>query len=201
MLMFWTVQIALLICILILFYLLSWFWPPDSPWAPWWTTNKEVARVMCRLVKMKKGDVMYDLGSGEGDALIVAAKEFGATGIGIEIDPLRVWQSNFKIKQSKLQDKILIIKKNFFQVDLSNATVVFAYLVPKALKNLKNKFLTELKPGARVVCYRYTIDYLPLIAEDKEQKIYIYEIPKKSNKKIVVSSKGKQKRVNKKRDL
>jgi predicted RNA methylase len=194
MLLFWIIQIVLLVVILFLFYLLSWFWPPDSPWAPWWTTNKEVARRMCRLVKMKKGDVMYDLGSGEGDALLVAAKEFGATGVGIEIDPLRVWQSNFKIKQAKLQDKVTILKKNFFEVDFSDATVVFAYLVPKALKNLKKKFLTELKPGTRIVCYRYTIDYLHLIAEDKEQKVYIYEIARKSSKKIVVSSKAKSKK-------
>ena len=176
---FWIVQIALLVNVAILLYLLSWFWPPDSPWAPWWTTNKVMARCMCRMIKMKKGDVVYDLGSGEGTALIVAAKEFGVTGVGIEIDALRVWQSKWLINHEKLQDKLTIIKSNFFQVDLAEATVVFAYLVPKALKNLKKKFLTELKPGARIVCYRYTLDYLPLVLEDKEKKIYIYEVPKK----------------------
>ena len=149
---------------------------------------------MCKMAKVKKGDVMYDLGSGEGSALIVAAQEFGASGIGIEIDPLRVWQSKFRIKQAKLDKRVLILKENFFKVDFSEATVVFAYLVPKALRNLKKKFLEELKPGTRIVCYRYTIDYLPLITEDKEERIYIYEVPKKGLKSISKAKSNRKKK-------
>lgn len=89
MFLWWTINIFLLIIIGFLFLLLSMFWPPDSPWAPWWRTNKKTARAMCRLAKIDKEDIVYDLGSGTGTALGVAAKEFGASGVGIEIDPLR----------------------------------------------------------------------------------------------------------------
>src|SRR5882724_9615513 len=117
---FFVVQTILLIIIIILFYLLSWFWPPDSPWAPWWTTNKKVARIMCKLVKIKKSDVIYDLGSGEGTALVVAVKEFGAQkGVGIEIDPLRVMLSKRYVKRAGQEKKIEVLKQNFFDVDIS----------------------------------------------------------------------------------
>ncbi len=84
--------IALLIgfILILLIILLSMVWPPDSPWSPWWRTSKRIARIQCKLAKVGKNDIIYDLGSGEGTALIVAAKEFGAKGIGVEIDPSRV---------------------------------------------------------------------------------------------------------------
>lgn len=175
MFLWWTINIFLLIIIGFLFLLLSMFWPPDSPWAPWWRTNKKTARAMCRLAKIDKEDIVYDLGSGTGTALGVAAKEFGASGVGIEIDPLRFIISILMIYIIKVQDRIIIKKKNFFSEDLSSATVVFAYLVPKALERLKPKLLRELKPGTLMVSFRYKIS-LPLVAYDKINDIYLYKI-------------------------
>ena len=172
---FLIINIVLLAIILFLFLLLSMFWPPDSPWAPWWRTNKKVARAMCRLAKVSKKDVVCDLGSGDGTALIVAAKEFGANGVGIEIDPLRFFISSMLLRINRLSDKIKIIKKNFFDVDISDATVVFVYLVPRVLEKLKSKFLRELKPGTQIISYRYRIN-LPLKLYDKENDIYLYKI-------------------------
>lgn len=151
------------------------FWPPDSPWAPWWRTNKKTARAMCKLAKVSKNDTVYDLGSGDGTALIVAAKEFGARGVGIEIDPLRVFISTLVLHSTKVQNKIIIKKKNFFDEDLSPATIIFVYLVPRALERLKPKLLKELKPGTLLVSYRYKIN-LPLVAYDKKNDIYLYKI-------------------------
>lgn len=153
-------------------------WPPDSPWSPWWRTSPRIARIQCKLAKVKKGDIVYDLGSGEGTALIVAAKEFDATGVGVEIDPFRVFTSKFSITLSELSDKIKIYRKNFFEVDVSDATVVIMYLIPKTLARLRPKLLKELKPGTRVVTFVYRID-LPLIAKDEKNEVYVYEIPKK----------------------
>lgn len=172
---FWIINIVLLTIIFFLLLLLSMFWPPDSPWAPWWRTNKKVARAMCRLAKIGRDDIIYDLGSGDGTALIVAAKEFGAKGIGIEIDPLRALISTLALHSAKVQSRIIIKRKNFFAEDLSPATIIFAYLVPKALERLKPKFLKELKPGTLVISYRYKID-LPLVAYDKTNDIYLYKI-------------------------
>ena len=175
MFLWWTVNIVSLLMIGFLLLLLSMFWPPDSPWAPWWRTNKKVARAMCRLAKVGKDDIVYDLGSGDGTALIVAAKEFGARGVGIEIDPLRFIISTLMIYIIKVQDKVRIRRRNFFDVDISDATVVFVYLVPKALERLKSKLLKELKPGTLLVSFRYKIS-LPLLRYDKENDIYLYKI-------------------------
>lgn len=154
-------------------------WPPDSPWSPWWRTSPKIARIQCKLAKVKKGDVVYDLGSGEGTALIIAAKEFGASGVGVEIDPFRVFTSNLSVAASKLSERIKIYRKNFFDVDVTDATVVIMYLIPKTLARLRPKLLKELKPGTRVVTFVYRID-LPLIAKDEKNEVYVYEIPKKS---------------------
>lgn len=175
MFLFWFINISLLVIIVFLFLLLSMFWPPDSPWAPWWKTNKKVARVICRLAKINKDDIIYDLGSGTGTALIVASREFGAKGVGIEIDPLRFFISNMLLHSNGVSDRVKILKKNFYDVDISNATVVFVYLVPRVLEKLKPKLLRELKPGTMILSYKYKIS-LPLKHHDKKNDIYLYKI-------------------------
>jgi len=150
-------------------------WPPDSPWAPWWRTSKKVARAQCKLAKVKKGDTIYDLGSGDGTALMIASKEFGAKGVGIEIDPFRYWISKILLKTNGVSDKIKVLRKNFFSQNLKNADVIFVYLVPKALERLLPKFKQELKKGTRIISYRYEIN-LPLKSYDKENEIRLYVI-------------------------
>ena len=176
-------NLFLLAAIIFLFLCLSMVWPPDSPWAPWWRTSSKIARAICRLAKVKKNDKVYDLGSGDGTALLIAASEFDATGIGIEIDPLRAIFSKIRIKASKLSGKISIKRKNFFNVKINDATVIFVYLVPKELLRLREKFMNELTPGTRIVSYRYAIPYLPLIKKDEVHGLYLYIIPEKIRKK------------------
>lgn len=171
----WIVNIVLLIIIGFLFFLLSMFWPPDSPWAPWWRTNKKVARAMCRLAKVGKDDIVYDLGSGDGTALGVATKEFGAKGVGIEIDPLRYLFSKVRFKINGLNKKVRIIKGNFHDVIISEASIIFVYLVPKALERLKPKLIKELRPGTLLVSFRYKIS-LPLVTHDKKNDIFLYKV-------------------------
>lgn len=172
--------ILVFIILVILFFLLSMVWPPDSPWSPWWRTSPRIARIQCKLAKIQKGDIIYDLGSGEGTALMIAAKEFGAMGVGVEIDPFRVFTSRLSIRFAKLSDKVKIYRKNFFDVDISDASVVIMYLIPKTMARLRPKLLEELKPGTKVVTFVYKID-LPMIAKDEEDEVYVYQIPK--NKK------------------
>lgn len=164
-----------LILIFLLLLILSAIWPPDSPWAPWWNVKRKTARAICRLAGVTKKDTIYDLGSGDGTSLIVAAQEFGATGIGVEIDSLRAFLSRVKIKRVGLNKQITIYRKNFFQQDISNATVVFVYLVPKALHRLVPKLQKELKPGTRIVSFRYEIP-LPMKYYDKEHDLRLYII-------------------------
>lgn len=152
-------------------------WPPDSPWSPWWRTSERIARLQCKLAKIDKGDVVYDMGCGDGTALLTAAR-MGAKGIGIEIDPIRYWVAKVRFLLSRNSKHLTTVRKNFFEVDLSEATVIFAYLIPKTLARLKPKFLKELKPGTRIVTFVYKID-LPLIASDEKNELYVYEIPRK----------------------
>ena len=166
----------ILITLALLIVLLSMVWPPDSPWSPWWRTDGRIALLQCKLAKIGKGDVVYDMGCGDGTALITAAG-LGAKGVGIEIDLIRYWIAKVRFLFSKDTKKLAIVRKNFFEVDLSEATVIFAYLIPKTLGRLKPKFLKELKPGTRVVTFVYKID-LPLIASDEKNELYVYEIPK-----------------------
>lgn len=175
MALWWEINIVLFIFIIFLLILLSMFWPPDSPWSPWWRTNKKVARVMCRLAKVSKKDVIYDLGCGDGTALMVTAKEFGARGVGIEIDPLRFIISTLIMYLVKVQDKVKIIRENFYDVNISKASVVFVYLVPRVLRKLRPKFLKELKSGTRIISYKYKIN-LPLVVYDKKNDVYLYRI-------------------------
>ena len=152
------------------------FWPPDSPWAPWWRTNEETADAICRLAKIDKKDVVYDLGCGDGVLVTVAAKKYGAKAVGIEIDPSRYLFAIIRVRINGLSKKIKIKRKNFFNESLADATVIVVYLVPKTLERLKTKFLKELKPGVRIVSYKYEID-LPLIAFDKKNDVKVYKIP------------------------
>ena len=172
---FLITNIILLLMIIFLFILLSWVWPPDSPWAPWWKTNKKTARAMCRLAKINKNDIVYDLGSGDGTALIVASREFEVKGVGVEIDPLRAFISTLMIRINRVQGKIKIIRKNFYDVDISRASVVFVYLVPKALNRLLPKFRKELKPGTKIISYRYKMN-LPLKDQDEKNQLMLYII-------------------------
>ena len=166
--------ILLIAVILFLLLLLSMVWPPDSPWAPWWRTSEKVAKAMCKLANIKNSDVIYDLGSGEGIALFVAAKDFGAKGIGIEIDPIRYWYSKI-LKYFKNENKVNFIRGNIFDKDLSKASVIFVYLVPKTLDKLLPKFKKELKKGTRIVSFRYEVN-MPLKSIDKKNNLRLYVI-------------------------
>lgn len=169
-------QIVLLAIIVFLLIILSIIWPPDSPWLP---VKKGKVKKMLSMANVKASDVIYDLGSGDGRILILAAKDFGAHGVGIEIDPLRVLWTKIMVKILGISGKVKIIRGDFFKKDFSEASIVAVYLVPKTLKRLKEKFLNELKPGTRVVSFRYQIDFLPQIFQDPKEGIFGYRIPHK----------------------
>jgi len=168
-------SIFLIIIVIFLLIAISWIWPPNSPWAPWWRTKSKTAEKALRLAKVNSKDLVYELGSGEATALVVAAEKFGATGVGIEIDPIRCFLSRLTIKRKKLDKKIIIKKKSFFEENLKDADVVYVYLVPKALEKLIPKFKKELKKGTRIISYKYKLS-LEIKKEDKENNLSLYVI-------------------------
>lgn len=165
--------IAIFVIIFLLLLLLSMVWPPDSPWSPWWRTNKEIARAACKIGGIDKKDRVYELGSGDGSFLIVAAEEFGAKVVGIEIDPLRYFISKIRVTFSR--SKVKVYNSNFFNVSFHDATIIYAYLVPKALNKLIPKLKKELKPGTKFISYRYQMK-LKLIKKDTKNELFLYEV-------------------------
>jgi len=170
-----VINLLVLFAIIFLLLMLSAVWPPDSPWAPWWRTSQKTARAICKLAKIKKGDLVYDLGCGDGTALITAAKECGAKGVGIEIDPVRYWISKIRSQKNGLSKELKVVRDNFFNQRIENADVVIVYLIPKTLDKLLPKFKKELKKGTRIVSFVYEIN-LPLKAQDKENRLRLYTI-------------------------
>jgi len=168
-------NLFLLFAVIFLLIILSMLWPPDSPWAPWWRTSDKIAKKVCRLANVKKGDLIFELGSGDAQTLITACKKFQARGIGIEIDPLRVAISRLRIKSNGLSKEIKIIRGNFFDQDLSTADVIFVYLVPKTLDKLLPKFKKELKKGTKIVSYKYKMKIQEEIY-DKSAELFLYTI-------------------------
>ncbi len=169
-------MLNLLILLIIVFLLifLSMVWPPDSPWAPWWRTNKKTAKAICKLAKINKKDFVIDLGCGDGEALLEAGK-LGARGLGVEIDPTRVFIARLRILVHKLNKRIFIKRSNLFEENLSEASVIIVYLVPKTLNRLLPKFKKQLKKGTRIVSYRYDIN-LKSAKIDKENNLRLYII-------------------------
>ncbi|MCS7120798.1 MAG: class I SAM-dependent methyltransferase [Nitrososphaerota archaeon] len=116
-----------------------------------------VVRRLLTLAELKPGEIFFDLGAGDGGPVIVAAKEFGAKAIGVELREDLVKQAMKKVYDLKLQDLVTIIHEDLFKVDLSPADVVYLYLTTSANEKVRPKLEDELKPGARVVSHDYEI--------------------------------------------
>lgn len=176
---FLVTDIISILFILFLFYVLSMVWPPDSPWAPWWQMPEEVCRAIIRVAKISKKDKIYDLGCGSGKALIAAYTTTGATGVGIEIDPIRARWAKWNVWRAQAKG-VTVIKNNFYNVSLTDATVLYIYLVPNALKRLVGKLTTELRPGTKIISYVYDLPQVykgkvQLVTYDKKNKIFYYK--------------------------
>ena len=152
---------------------------PDVPYVP---TTPEVVSQMLKLAAVKKDDVLYDLGCGDGRIVITAVQKYGASGVGIDIDPQRIKEANENARQAGVTDKVKFIQGDLFDADLSKATVVTLYLLPDVNMRLRPKLLSELKPGTRVVSHNYHMgDWQP-----QEQltlgnhTVYLWTVPEKA---------------------
>lgn len=180
--MLFLVNSILLLALFCIIIVISMLWPPDSPWAPWWTTKPNIARKMCEMVKVNDKTLIYDLGCGTGNAICIAAKEFNAPSIGIEIDPLRFFNAWFNVNlRFKVKNKVKLLRENFFKINFSEADVFFIYLIPNALIRLAPKFLKEAKKGSLLVSYIYPIpiEFYPkrikLIKLDHKNRLFLYK--------------------------
>jgi len=145
---------------------------------PFVPTPQEVVDKMIEIAGVKKGDVVYDLGSGDGRIVITAAKK-GAKAVGFEIDGDLVKQSRDNIRKAGVQEQAEIRQQDILTVDLSAASVVTMYLLPDVNLKLKPNILSQLKPGSRVVSHAFDMgDWKPDRTERVEGRtLYLWTIP------------------------
>ncbi len=125
--------------------------------APFVGTEPKIVKRMLDIADLKKGDLLYDLGSGDGRVVVSAALR-GINATGIEIDPIKVIYSRFFIKLLRLKNKAKIIRGNFFEKDLSRADVIILFLLHDTNQKLREKFIKELKKGTRIVSYSFILE-------------------------------------------
>jgi SAM-dependent methyltransferase len=150
-----------------------------SPDVPYVATPYEIADEMVRLADVKSDDVVYDLGCGDGRLVIAAVKKAGCRGVGIDIDPERIKESRQNAIIAGVQDRVRFVEQNFFDSDVREATVMLIYLFPDVNIRLRAKFLTEMKPGSRLVSHAFDMgDWKPdNTAHIRFQRVYFWVIP------------------------
>jgi predicted RNA methylase len=148
-------------------------------------TPSEVVERMLELAEVTKDDVVYDLGSGDGRIVILAAKRYGARGVGVEIDPVLVWFSQRDAKRELVDHLVSFRHADALTVDVSPATVVTLYLTQKANVLLRPILRRQLRPGARVISHAHPMgDWMPDRIErvtsrsGDEHVLYLWRIQK-----------------------
>ena len=151
---------------------------PDIHFVP---TPDEVVEAMLRLADVGANDVVYDLGSGDGRIPIMAARRFGARGVGIDLDPRLVAEATRNAQGAGVADRVRFVEADIFEADISPATVVTLYLLTSINERLRPKLQKELRPGTRIVSHQFrmgdwdpereiVIDFRPL---------FLWRVPKR----------------------
>lgn len=121
-------------------------------------TPQPVVDAMLKLADLGNDDILYDLGSGDGRIVITAAKRYGAHGVGIDLDPERIAESNVNAERAGVTDRVKFIQGDLFEADLGEATAVTLYLLDSLNLRLRPKLLRELRPGTPVVSHSFDMD-------------------------------------------
>lgn len=149
---------------------------PDVIFVP---TPQPVVDAMLKMAGVKKGDVLYDLGSGDGRIPVTAAKTYGVRGTGIDINPERIAEANANAKAAGVTNLVTFKNEDLFETDFKDATVVTLYLLPTLNEKLRPKLVSELKPGTRIVSHAFLMgDWKPEREQDVDGRmIYMWTVP------------------------
>jgi SAM-dependent methyltransferase len=147
---------------------------PDVPYVP---TTETAVKAMLQLARVRRTDVVYDLGCGDGRIIIAAAKNYGARGVGIDIDPVRIREAKKNARQAGVENRVEFREQDLFQSDFRDATVVTLFLLPAINRRLRPQ-LEALKPGTRIVSNTFEIgDWKPareLVVKDDADDDYYF---------------------------
>lgn len=124
---------------------------------PYVPTPLDVVDAMLKMAKVSRNDYVIDLGSGDGRIVINAAKKYGARGFGVDLNPVRIDEANTNARKAGVTDKVAFYQRDLFETDLSDASVITMYLLPRVNLELRPKLLA-LKPGTRVVSHDFSMD-------------------------------------------
>lgn len=163
----------------LLFLLICGLWliVPALYGVPWIPTRERRIRKALKMARLQPDETLYDLGAGDGRVLIMAAREFDAKGVGIEIGPVQCALGFLRIWFSGSRHKIRMRCANFIRTDISEADVVYLYLTSSHTLRLRDKLMGELRSGTRVVTVAEDFPGWQPREIDRESLIFVYEIP------------------------
>jgi len=164
----------LLILLLGAFLFIGWLLPVFFVGIPWQPTDMQRVRKMLSMSEVRPGEVVYDLGCGDGRILICAAREFGARAVGIELNPWLYFLAKLKVFLLGLSGRVKVYWGNIHNFPLHEADVVTIFLFQHVNDQLEKKFASELKPGARIVSYVWVLKNWEPVMVDTVGRLYLY---------------------------
>jgi precorrin-6B methylase 2 len=153
---------------------------PDVRYEP---SEMDVVQAMLRMADVKPGDVVYDLGCGDGRIVIAAVRQANARGVCVDIDPRRIAESRENARLAGVSDRIRFLNQDLLATDISSATVVMLFLSGQLNLKVRPKLLRELKSGTRIVSHWHDMgDWAPQQTErvtsgGRERPVYLWTIP------------------------
>ena len=162
----------------------------QEPRVPYVPTPHDVVEKMLQMARVSANDYLIDLGSGDGRIVVTAASKYGARGFGVDINPTRVSEALDNAEKAKVTDKVAFYQRDLFQTDLTQATVISMYLLPRVNLELRPRLL-DLKPGTRIVSHDFSMSdwkpdaYVQIYSREKytgaggESEIYFWVVPAK----------------------
>jgi tRNA A58 N-methylase Trm61 len=158
--------------------------PPDVVYVG---TPYDLVSKMLQMAKVRKDDVVYDLGCGDARMLVLTAQKYGSRGVGYDIDPERVQESRDNVARNHVEKLVKIIQADIFTVDLSKADVIPLYLLPDMNRKLLPQF-AKMKPGSRIVCHDYDLEgieadktvHIISNEDNADHTLYLYTTPLKA---------------------
>jgi predicted RNA methylase len=162
---------------------------PDVPFVP---TTDEAVQAMLKLAGVKKTDIVYDLGCGDGRIVIAAAKTYGAHGVGVDINPVRIGEAKENAKKAGVENLVRFEENDLFQADIHEASVVTLFLLSHINLKLRPKLLQDLRPGTRIVSNTFDMgDWKAekeiTVGDSGEEsylshRLFLWTVPKRSGK-------------------